>query len=232
MACLIPCTGCKETRKWRVSLPADPATSPPRTPGVPFLFISTESACLERVCCGPNRAMTHMIHNGPTAQADVVGNMIKPFHCMRYPCMRPQMQVTGKGGPTDSVGFVNDPFDCVHGMTFCTLPTLFGCLCFAEMNQGIHNKDQAEIYKTKMKQCQAGFCCPLCFDINAPVMKGDQEVARVTKAKMNLCCNKSRYGIDFKDVKHPDERRLVLAQTLLMNDEYFDCSGPGACAGC
>jgi len=185
--------------------------------GTPFLYITEESGCLERVCCSVNRTLTLQVHNGPTKEHPIALNFHKPFHLQGCCCCRPEFQVYGPDGvrenaPTGSppMGTIKDP---------CRV-------CW--MDQKVYGPGgEADLkFNTEGSPWQCGlWCCPCCQGVEFKAKKGDAEVANVEKLPMDLmelCCNTNRFIVDFGSLTDNTEKKLLLASAMLLDLEYFE----------
>merc|ERR1711862_316883 len=68
--------GIEAKQRYRISVPENGKE------GRVFLYITEKSECGERICCGPNRALTLQVHQGPDKDGPVIQTMHKPFACV------------------------------------------------------------------------------------------------------------------------------------------------------
>jgi len=198
---LVEMCSCEAKQRYRISAPG-----PENTEGPVFLYISEESQCLERICCGPNRSLTLKVHEGSSKDGPVVQTMHKDFSCQGCCCLRPSFRVFGQGG-TNTIGSIEDPCRC--------------CV----MDQQIFNKDRNLLFTTYGSICQPGLCCPCCCDVGFDVNKNGQKVASISK--MALSCTEmfvktNRFLINFEKINDPVEKRMLLSSAMLLDLEYFE----------
>jgi hypothetical protein len=185
--------------------------------GTPFLYISEESNCLERICCSVNRTLTLRVHDGPSADATPILFFHKPFHLQSCCCCRPEFQVYGPGfvpatvSGGDRLGTVKDP---------CRI-------CWMDQQiYGPNGEPQDLRFTTDGSPWQCGlWCCPCCVGVEFKVKKDGNEVAKVEKLPMDLmelCCNTNRFMVDFGSISDDVEKKLLLASAMLLDLEYFE----------
>ena len=123
------------------------------------LFVSEESRCCERICCGPNRKLTLLVHAGPTEDFPVLLRLEKCFHLQGCCCCRPTMRVLRGDGAVSQegefLGRVEDPWYC----------------CF--VRQEVRDRNGVLRFMVEGTQCQGGMCCPCCDAEFTVVPRGD-----------------------------------------------------------
>lgn len=195
--------GIEAKNRYRISVPMQGQKE-----GATFLYITEESQCLERVCCGPNRTLTLKVHEGNSKDGPVVMRMHKPFSCQACCFLRPTFKVYGPGGmPNDQIGSIDDPCRCCY------------------MDQRIFSKDGNVAFTTGGTMCQPGLCCPCCCGVDFNVTKNGSKVGSIEKIAQNLtemCMKTNRFMIKFDKVQDNQERRLLLASAMLLDLEYFE----------
>jgi len=169
-----------------------------------FLYISEDSNCAERICCGPNRSLKMKVHQGNSKEAPVIQTMDKNFSCGC--CIRPYFNVfdTASGA---MIGHIDDPCRC--------------CL----LDQQVSGASGSPLFTTVGSICQCGVFCPLCADVEFDIKKGDKKVAKITKKSLSLedaCMKTNRFTIDFDQLTEPLEKRMALASAMLLDLEYFE----------
>jgi len=171
-------------------------------------FITEKSDCIQRICCGPNRALTLEVHEGGNKDGPVMMTMEKPFSCTGCCFLRPAFKVFKSGTP---IGEIDDP------CRFCT------------MDQQVRDANNNHIMTMTGSVCQCGVCCPCCapvtFDIQEAAGGGD--LGKVEKLPMDceeLCLKTNRFTVDLSKIQEEDHRRLALASTMLLDLGYFEQS--------
>lgn len=190
-------------QRYRISQPVGPE----KAEGEPFLYITEESGCLERICCSTNRSLTLKLHDGPTKEAPVIQRMHKPFSLQGCCFCRPSFTVTGAGGEGDLVGTVEDPCRC------CT------------MDQQVYGKDKNLLFTTAGSICQFGMCCPCCAPIHFDVKQGGSDVASIEKMTLScaeMCTKTNRFLVNFDKITDPEAKRMLLASAMLLDLGYFE----------
>lgn len=190
-------------QRYRVSVPSGPN----KEEGVPFLYITEESGCLERVCCSVNRSLTLRVHNGPNKEAPIIQRMHKPFSCQGCCFMRPAFRVTGAGGEGDFIGEIEDPCRC------CT------------MDQQVFGPSKNLMFTTAGSVLQCGMCCPLCAEVRFDVTKNGSQVAYISKLPLTCaeaCVKTNRFLVAFDKIEDPNEKRMMLSSAMLLDLEYFE----------
>merc|ERR1712183_833247 len=195
--------GIEAKQRYRISVP-----NSDNSEGGVFLYIHEEGECAERICCGPNRSLTLMVHQGNSKEGPVVQSMYKPFSLQGCCCMRPSFMVWGPGGKmaNDVLGNIEDPWRC--------------CL----MDQQVYNNKRELVFTTEGSICQPGVCCPLCCDVEFKVKKNGNKVANINKMALScaeMCLHTNRFMIDFGGITDPAERKLLLSSAMLLDLEYF-----------
>jgi hypothetical protein len=173
--------------------------------GTPFLYVTEESQCLERLCCGANRKLMLKVHGGPTNEHPVIQTMRKPFHLQSCCCFRPSFEVSGADGNT--LGVIKDP-----------------CRCCA-MDQQVFNASEKQIFTVSGMPCQIGTCCPCCAGIGFNVQKDGATIGNVTKMPVDcaeLFLKTNRFIVDFGSVREATERQLLLSAAMLLDLQYFE----------
>jgi len=177
--------------------------------GAAFLHISEESRCGERVCCGSFRSLTLRLHDGTGSQAPVVQTMRKSFGSQGCCCCcrGPTVSVSGRGGASDNVGEVLDPFRC-----------------FA-VEHRIVDKDNQPRFSTKGSALQCGLCFPFCCEVGFDVHKDGAKVASISRPALTcteLCVHSNRFTIDFDKLDDPVDRQLLMCSAMLLELQYFE----------
>lgn len=188
-------------QRYRVSVPDG------NKEGAPFLYVTEESGCCERICCSTNRSLTLKLHNGPSKEHPVVQYMNKPFSIQNCCCCRPSFEVFGPDRGT-KIGNIEDPCRCCH------------------MDQQIYDAAGSLIYTTNGSICQCGICCPLCADVTFEIRrKGGESVGTIKKLSLNCedCCLKTnRFIIEYNGINQPNHKRMLFAAAMLLDLEYFE----------
>lgn len=193
--------GIEAKNRYRISVP-----TPDNQEGPAFLYITEESQCFERVCCGPNRSLTLKVHMGASKEGPVVQHMHKPLSCQGCCFLRPSFSVTGASA-AEPLGNIDDPCRC--------------CL----MDQQVFNASQQPVFTTQGSICQGGIFCPLCFDVDFSVKKGDAQVAKISKMALSCeeaCVKTNRFMVEFGQITDAQEKKLLLASAMLLDLEYFE----------
>mmetsp|Transcript_99111 Transcript_99111/g.303019 ORF Transcript_99111/g.303019 Transcript_99111/m.303019 type:complete len:236 (-) Transcript_99111:99-806(-) len=190
--------GVEAKQKYRVSDGANGAEQ-----NAVFLYISEESNCAERICCGPNRSLTMKVHQGNSKEGPVIQTMEKNFSfgC----CIRPHFDVYDAG--RNKIGSIDDPCRC--------------CL----MDQQVLGANGSTMFTTVGGICQMGVFCPLCADVDFEIKKNDQKVGGITKKSLTLqdaCAKTNRFSVDFGSLTDAAEKRMALASAMLLDLEYFE----------
>jgi hypothetical protein len=191
--------GVEAKQRYRISVPDG------NREGSVFLFISEESECMERVCCGPSRALKLKLHAGPNKEAPVVMEMAKPFSCQVGCCLRPSFQVVANG---QTIGHIEDP------CRWCVMD-----------QQVYEGTSENMLFRTEGHLCQAGMLCPCCNSVNFNVSKGNQQVALIEKMSLDmeeLCLNTNRFMVHFDKIVDNTEKKLLLASAMLLDLQYFE----------
>lgn len=176
------------------------------------MYITEQSDCMERICCGPQRSAVLTLHLGTTKEDPVVMTMHKKFHCLgNCPCLRPHMDVTGADG--SHLGHIHDP---------CRI------CCIAD-NQAFDSSG-AHVFSASGCECQPGMCGPplaCCFPAHFPVtnQRTGSTDGELRKRKMDLaecCLNLNTFEIDFPTGTDANDKALLVAQMMLMDFQYFE----------
>mmetsp|Transcript_57385 Transcript_57385/g.158855 ORF Transcript_57385/g.158855 Transcript_57385/m.158855 type:complete len:245 (-) Transcript_57385:103-837(-) len=189
-------------QRYRVSVPDG------NKEGAPFLYVTEESNCCERICCSTNRSLTLKLHNGASKDYPVVQKMKKPFSCQGCCCMRPSFEVFGPG-EDEKIGKIEDPCRC--------------CV----MDQQIFDASDNLIYTTNGSICQCGMCCPLCASVDFEVRKDGQAVGAIRKNALtcaDACVKTNSFTVDFGGVTEPNHKRMIFAAAMLLDLEYFEAN--------
>jgi hypothetical protein len=171
------------------------------------MYINEESDCFERICCGPNRSLTLVVHNGGEVTAPVLLRLKKPFHLQGCCFCRPSLSITDSDGSV--VGEVRDPFNCC-----------------CNMDQTISDHTGADKYKVVGNVCQLGMFFPCCGDVvfNVTDQKGGPpgEIRKIFDGCSELCLGTNKFKVTFpKNATEPD-KSLLLGATMLVDLEYFE----------
>lgn len=195
---MVELCGIEAKQRYRVSVPNGTAE------GHVFLYITEESDCTERICCGPNRSLKLKVHQGDNKAGPVALELHKPLSCQGCCCLRPNFDVVEHG---QKLGHIDDP---------CTL-----CM----MDQKISDASGKMLFQTEGMRCQLGFLCPCCVGIYFNAKKDGQSVARIEK--MPLDCEDCSFGtnrflVNFDQTNDPIERKMLLASAMLIDLAYFE----------
>mmetsp|Transcript_28481 Transcript_28481/g.71551 ORF Transcript_28481/g.71551 Transcript_28481/m.71551 type:complete len:234 (+) Transcript_28481:68-769(+) len=197
----IECCSFEAKNRYRISQPNGDGE------GAPFLYISEDSGCLERICCSVNRSLTLKLHQGASKDGKVLMKMKKPFHIQGcICCCRPAFDITDDA-ETTKIGRIEDPWRC--------------CV----MDQKIYNGSGAHVLTTTGSIWQCGVCCPLCCNISFDVQRAGKTVASIEKMALSFseCCLKTnRFKIHFNEVTDAEEKKLVLGSAMLLDLQYFE----------
>lgn len=191
--------GVQAKQRYRISVPDG------NKEGNVFLYISEESECLERVCCGPSRSLKLKLHAGPHKEAPVVMEMVKPFSCEECCFLRPSFEVFSQG---QKIGQVEDPCKC--------------CV----MDQQIYGSSSDRVlFKTEWSLCQVGMWCPCFNNVQFNVSKSDQQVALIEKMSLDMeegFLGTTRFMVHFDKIVDTTEKKLLLASAMLLDLQYFE----------
>eukprot|EP00397_Hematodinium_sp_SG-2012_P061833 GEMP01082537.1.p1 GENE.GEMP01082537.1~~GEMP01082537.1.p1 ORF type:complete len:247 (+),score=52.36 GEMP01082537.1:171-911(+) len=172
-------------------------------------YISEESDCLERVCCGPQRSLTFRLHDGPTDGHPILYQFRKPCHCQALCCAscRPKMTVLDTKG--NMIGRAHDPWRC------CVVDNF------------IYDTNNTLSYIIHGTACQIGLCCPCSsarFEIkhaektgNAPGM-----LTKKFNGLQECCVQANKFVIDFPVNTPPEHKALIMGSTMLVDLQYFE----------
>lgn len=200
---VLECCSIEAKNRYRVTVPNGESEGPET-----FLYIDEDSACCERICCGPNRALTLNVHNGATKELPIVMAMHKPFHCQGCCCCRPSFTMyDGPKDTTKAIGTIEDPCRC--------------CV----MDQQVFDADGKLVYTTNGSICQLGMCCPCCGSVDFAVNKDGAEVGKISKRPMTCgeCLQKTnRFIIDFPKDADATQKKMVFGAAMLADLEYFE----------
>jgi|Transcript_101397 hypothetical protein len=180
--------------------------------GTPFLYITEQSDCMERICCSVNRTLTLKVHNGPSADAPVALHFHKPFHCQGCCFCRPEFQIFGPGGKgTTPLGTIKDP---------CRV-------CWMDQQVYGPGGEQDLRFSTNGSPWQCGNFCPCCAGVAFNVQKGTppENIGKIEKLPMDcaeLCLKTNRFTVDFGSVDDVVDKKLILASAMLLDLEYFE----------
>jgi len=191
--------GIEAKQRYRISVPNG------NKEGAVFLYITEESDCVERICCGTNRSLKLRVHGGATKDGPVIMEMNKPFQ--GWCCMRPSFSVSSSG---QQIGEVDDPCRC----------------CLVE--QEVYGPNKNFIFKTAGTLCQTGIWCSMCAGVYFDVTKHGQKVAQIERLPMETeecCLMTNRFMIDFNSIQDPQERKMLLASAMLLDLAYFEETG-------
>lgn len=179
------------------------------------MYISENSGCLERLCCGPNRSAQFNLHVGSTKDDPVVMKFKKDFHCQQCDCpgvCRPKLAVLDVND--QQIGRVEDP-----------------CACFA-LNQQIFettNGNEEQIFYASGACCQAGIFCPCCFPVKFPYhgkgkMEGKEDgmVIKKPMGLMELCCDTQSFDVVFPEGTTVNQKGILVGSAMLIDFRYFE----------
>jgi hypothetical protein len=191
--------GIEAKQRYRISVPDNGKE------GSVFLYITEESECCERICCGPNRALTLQVHQGPSKEGPIIQTMHKPFACVGCCFLRPSFDVKDQAGT--AIGHIDDPFRC--------------CV----MDQQVQDAKGQLLFTTSGTVCQAGMCCPCCSDVNFDIQKNGTNTAGIEKKALDcedICLKTNRFIVNFDKITDPTEKRMLLSAAMLLDLEYFE----------
>jgi len=197
--------GCEAKQRYRISVPKQEEADSPYKEGDVFLYISEESNCMLRLCCGPNRPLKLIVHQGQDKTGPTVMTMQKPFHLQGCCCLRPSFEVVANN---KIIGRVEDPWRCCY------------------MDQQIKDANGTLMLATGGSPWQCGAFCPCCYGITFKVTKKDgQKCGEITKMKADcseMCCGTNRFMINMISVPDETERKMLLASAMLLDLQYFE----------
>ena len=177
------------------------------TSGLPnTMYINEESKTFERICCGPNRSLTLIVHKGDSKEGPEMLRFHKPFHLQGCICCRPSMTISDSAGK--QLGRVEDPFVC------------------CAMNQKVFDDQDKLKYNVEGSICQIGLCCPCCGDVKFDVTDAQGGSPGVIKKLFGgcseLCLGTNKFKVTFpKNATEPD-KSLLLGATMLVDLQYFE----------
>lgn len=180
------------------------------------LYISEESDCFERICCGPGRSLTFNLHDGPTESAPIVYKFNKSFHIQICCCdsLRPKMDIIDAHRGV----FLGRAFDPCK---WCTI------------DNRLYDANNKHIYTTTGPLCQGGVICP-CGDSlfriveNTPGHISGQPTAasgvitKVFNGLSEICLQVNKFRIDFPKDASPGDKTLLVGSALLLDIQYFE----------
>lgn len=115
----------------------------------------------------------------------------------------------------EKLGSIRDPFACCD-LTF-----------------SVRDSADQDVLHAKGGCCQWGLCCPLpcgpCSKVHFPIhdAKGDEAVGGIEKQvpsclKFCLAPDVDNYKVDFKGMKDPTNKALVMGLAIFMDFRYFN----------
>ena len=94
------------------------------------------------------------------------------------------------------------------------------------MNNFVYDHNDTLKYKVEGSVCQIGMCCPCCGAVEFPVTNTNgQAVGLVSKrfdGLSEICLGTNKFTIDFPPEADANDRKLLLAATMLVDLQYFE----------
>lgn len=201
--------GCEARNRYRVHQSS--VRPEHRSVETPQLFyISEESKCCERICCGPQRTLTLRVHQGYDRKAPVWLRMHKPCHLQgNCCCLRPELTVMDNA--YNVLGKVEDP-----------------CAC-CRIDQKILDASANLKWEVYGSICQCGLCCPCCGDVVfeiKPVPDSDNrgEIRKIFDGASEMCLRTNKFKLTFPSGASEADKILLFGSTMLVDLEYFEMS--------
>merc|ERR1712194_49803 len=205
-------TDCEAKNKYDIS-----AIGSPNVVSVnpePKVLINESSECVERICCKSQRSLTFHLRQDDQKNGPIEIDMQKPCHihgCW-FESFRPRFTVRDQRKGGIEIGTVRDPCNC------------------CKVHQDVYDASGQKRYEVDATCWQLGLFCSVCFEANFDILSGDggSPVGKVTKrvgGLQDLCAQANTFDIDMPPTATVDDRKLLLAATMLLDIEYFEKAG-------